>query len=272
VSTGDGPLKIWGSGDADSKAWLSEGVVLRGSGPWSGSVIALLQHLEKVGFSGAPRVVGSGFAPDGREMITYVPGTSPHPQAWEDQALVAIGALIRELHEATRSFRAPIDACWQPCVVREVSRSREVIGHGDLGPWTIVAESGIPVAFIDWEFAGPVDPVWDLADAAWLNVQLHDDDVAARFALPSAGHRAEQLRLLIDGYGLEISQRQGFVDKMIELAVHSARSEALRHQVAPETTSAADAAGYPVLWAITWRTRSASWMLRHRELLQRALV
>ena len=42
-------------------------VVLRPTGPWTPTVHSLLRHLEEVGFSGAPRVVGSGFAPDGRE-------------------------------------------------------------------------------------------------------------------------------------------------------------------------------------------------------------
>jgi len=30
-----------------------------------------------------------------------------------------------------------------------------VYGHGDVGPWNIVARDGIPIAFVDWEFAGP---------------------------------------------------------------------------------------------------------------------
>jgi aminoglycoside phosphotransferase (APT) family kinase protein len=45
-------------------------------------------------------------------------------------------------------------------------------------PWNIVARDGMPVALIDWEFAGPVDPLVELAQAAWLNAKLHDDLVA----------------------------------------------------------------------------------------------
>ena len=69
-------------------------------------------------------------------------------------------------------------------------------GHGDPGPWNVVAQDSIPVAFIDWEFAGPVDALWELAEAAWQNAQLHDDDVAERFGLPSAALRSQQVRLL----------------------------------------------------------------------------
>src|SRR5258706_7294110 len=63
------PLEVWGSGAQPSKARRRAGVVYREAGPWSGAVLALLRHLEKAGFAGAPRVVGSGFAADGREMV-----------------------------------------------------------------------------------------------------------------------------------------------------------------------------------------------------------
>ena len=71
-----------------------------------------------------------------------------------------------------------------------------------LGPWNVVAQGGIPVAFIDWEFAGPVDALWELAETAWLNAQLHDDDIAERVGLPPAARRGQQVRLLLDAYGL----------------------------------------------------------------------
>lgn len=59
---------------------------------------------------------------------------------------------------------------------------------------------------------------------------------------------------------------------MIEFAVHSARAEAVRYGVTADTAAGVDPSGYPVLWAITWRARSASWMLRHRQILERALT
>ena len=57
---------MWGSGDAASNASLADGVVLTTAGPWTDAVLALLRHLEKVGWTGAPRPVGSGRAADGR--------------------------------------------------------------------------------------------------------------------------------------------------------------------------------------------------------------
>lgn len=270
---GDGERRLAAEGDSWlSRASVKAGVVYRDPGPWSPAVLALLRHLEDAGFAGAPRVAGSGFAPDGREMVSYVDGSSPHPRAWADDAVGEVGALLAGLHAAGSSFTPPPGAAWKPWFGRSLPGSRPVFGHCDAGPWNIVAREGRPVALIDFEFAGPVGADWDLAQAAWLNAQLHDDDVAEQCALPAAAVRARQLKAILDGYGLPRSDREGFVDTMIAFAVHDARAEAVSAAVTPETASATSPGGYPWAWAITWRARSASWMLTNRSLLQRAIT
>jgi len=265
------PLEVWGSGTQPSKARRRAGVVYREAGPWSRTVLALLRHLEDAGFAGSPRVIGSGFAGDGREMVSYLPGASPQPRAWSEDAVASVGELLRNLHAAAATFNPPADAVWKAWFGRSLPGSRPVIGHCDTGPWNIIARDGRPVALIDFEFAGPVDAVQELAQAAWLNAQLHDDDVAGRHGLPDLAARGRQLRLILDGYGLPARQRHDFVDKMITFAVHSARAEAVESGVTPETTAGVTGTGYPFAWAITWRVRSASWMLANRSHLQRAI-
>ena len=49
-----------------------------------------------------------------------------------------------------------------------------------------MARDGLPVALIDWETAGPVDPLVELAQLCWLNAKLHDDIVAGIERLPPA--------------------------------------------------------------------------------------
>jgi aminoglycoside phosphotransferase (APT) family kinase protein len=48
----------------------------------------------------------------------------------------------------------------------------EIVSHGDLGPWNTVYRHGAPVGFIDWDAAQPVEPLADLAAAAWTFVPL----------------------------------------------------------------------------------------------------
>ena len=243
----------------------------RAPGPWSPAVIALLRHLSGAGFDACPVPIGTGFDGDGNELLQYVEGESPHPAPWSDEAVARLGAMVAAMHRATRGLELPAGARWREGYGRAATGAPAVIGHGDLGPWNILAREGLPVAIIDWDYAGPVDPVDELAQLAWLNAQLHDDDVAERAGLPDAAARARQVALVLDGYGLPRGARAGFVDRMVAHAVHSARADAIEHGVSETSTQARAADGFPVLWSITWRARSASWMLRHRRLLEAAL-
>lgn len=246
-------------------------LVLRSAGPQSPTVLRLLSHLDETGFGAAPVPVAGGFAPDGREQLRFIDGESPQPLAWSDEAIADVGRLLRAAHDAAADFHPGPDPIWRPWFGRGLPGDRPVIGHGDLGPWNVLARDGRPAAFIDWDNAGPVDALWDLAQAAWLNVQLHDDDVAELNDLPSPERRARQLAAMLDGYRLDHAGREGFVDKMIEFAVRSARDEATMRAVGPETPSPVPD-GFPVLWGVTWRARAAAWMIdHHHHLLQRAI-
>ena len=104
VSSEERRLPVPGSDGEESRASLRAGVVYRDPGPWSPAVLALLRHLERAGFTGAPQVAGGGFAADGREMVRYIEGSSPHPRAWPESAVGEVGALMAGLHAAAATF------------------------------------------------------------------------------------------------------------------------------------------------------------------------
>ncbi|MFC4590132.1 aminoglycoside phosphotransferase family protein [Sphaerisporangium corydalis] len=238
--------------------------VRRPAGPWTGTVHALLRHLEDAGFTGAPRVVGDGLDADGNEVLTYIEGAVVHPEPSSEEIVGQAGALLRDLHTATAGFRPPPDALWQPWWThREGGES--VIGHCDAGPWHTVVRDGRPVGFIDWTLAGPVDRLDEVASTAWWHAQLHGDDVAERVGLPGAEVRARRLRAFLDGYGLPAADRDGLVARMIEFAIRDCAAEAARARITPDSADPAP------LWALAWRARAADWMIRHRPLLDRAV-
>ena len=246
-------------------------VVLRPARPWTPTVHSLLRHLEEVGFTGAPRVVGSGFAPDGRETLSYIEGEFTHPGPWTIEGAAGVGHLLRKLHEATASYRPPTDAIWPPWFGRRLGGPGRVIGHCDVAAWNIVARGGLPVALIDWETSGPVDPMIELAQACWLNAKLFDDDVAEREGLPPLEFRARQLRAIIDAYGLSTAQRGHIVDLIIGYAIHDAAEQADEFGVTPEMVDPMPD-GYPIIWGLAWRTRAAAWVYRNRDVLERAVT
>ena len=159
-------------------------VVHRQSGPWTPTVHAFLSHLDEAGFAAAPRIVGSGFDEQGRETLTFVEGEFTHPGPWSDEGAAAVGRLLADLHAAAAGFRPPVGATYRPWFGRELGGGPRLISHCDAAPWNIVARDGLPVALIDWETAGPVDPLVELAQVAWLNAKLHDDVVADIEGLP----------------------------------------------------------------------------------------
>jgi GNAT superfamily N-acetyltransferase len=244
-------------------------VVYKASGTWTPAVHALLRHLEAAGYEGAPRLVGTGIASDGREMLTFIPGSTNHPRAWSRDGVAAIGRLLRELHGATALFEPPPNARWQhwgPIVRPDPDDRDRIIGHCDTGPWNVIARDGIPVAWVDWEFAGPVNRLDEVAWTAFLNCQLHDDDVAEMNGLPSAEERADHLRVFCDAYGLDASHRRRLVDRMVECAVRGAAFEAMDAGIAPDSRLPAIS-----VWGVAWQVRSAGWMLRHRSVLEAAV-
>ncbi|WP_432541949.1 phosphotransferase [Kineococcus sp. SYSU DK002] len=271
TATPDGPGPL----DADAEVPLTGGgrstvtrrgdVVLRPAAPWSAGITALLQHLRDAGFDGSPRPVGDGFAPDGREAVTFVPGDVLHPRPWSDEAITAVGDLLRRLHRAVEGFTPPAGAVWQPWFGRTLGRGPRIVSHCDTGPWNVLSRDGLPVALVDWEFAGPVDPMVELAQAAWLNAQLTGDRVAELQGNGSVADRARQLRLFLDGYGLPRDRRPELLELVVEVAVADAKTQADEAGVTPTSTDPAP------LWAMTWRIDSAEWVLRHRRTLLEAL-
>ncbi len=229
-------------------------------------MLALLRHLESVGFAAAPRVIEPGVDEQGRETLSYIEGGIVHPGAWPtDDALFAVGKMLKDLHDATADFHPPENTVWQRWFARDLGKPT-VFGHGEPAPWNIIARDGMPVALVDWETAGPLDPMTEVAHAAWLNAQLHDVDVTELNDVPDLGTRARHLRALSDGYGLSRAGRSDLFDAMVEFAVHSAAWEAIEASVTPD-------GGRPQgAWAMAWRIRGAAMMLRNRDLLEQALA
>jgi len=179
--------------------------VRRPQGDWSPAVHALLLYFEAVGFDGAPRFLG--IDAQGREILSFVEGDAglaPVPPA--DDVLVELAILLRRAHEAVADFEPPADAVWF------TGGEGPLICHRDLFPPNVILRDGRPVALIDWNFAGPAEPLDDVVSAASHWVPLRTD--AAKWGLP-AGRRPERLRILCDAYGLPDRDRARFVDKAI---------------------------------------------------------
>ena len=121
------------------------------------------------------------------------------PYARTDLALRAVADLLRQLHAAASGFQPAITSYrFRP----RPPRAGEIISHGDLGPWNTVYRDGIAVAFIDWDSAGPVSPLDDLADAAWTFVPLAPPRQLIEAGFDPLPDLPARLRLFVEAYGL----------------------------------------------------------------------
>lgn len=184
--------------------------VLRPSNPHTGSIHRFLAALHDAGFDGAS--VPVGVDPDGRERLGFVPGevaVAPFPTWFQgDDVLASIADLMRRFHEAARSFD-PTGETWSDEMVDPAGGS--VVVHNDVCPENVVFRDGVAVALLDFDFAAPGRPVYDLASMARMCGPVDDATSAARLGWGPVDQPA-RLRLVADTYGLDAEGRQALVD------------------------------------------------------------
>jgi hypothetical protein len=184
--------------------------------PWratSPATHALLDHLEQVGFDGAPRFLGIDGC--GRETLSYIPGEAaiePYPDwALADEALVSVAQLLRRYHDAVESFDVT-GHTWPEFVPDEFREG--IVSHNDPNLDNVIFSDGVAVGLIDFDLAGPGARVWDVACAARLWAPLRDErDAPAQLR----GRSLERLRLFVDAYGLSGPERA----RLVEVTIHT---------------------------------------------------
>lgn len=203
-----------GGGVANAGLVTREGDVVRRPAPSNAATLhGLLDHLAGAGFV-APRPL----AVDGdTEVVTFIPGdvaVPPFP-AWSmsDDVLRDVGAFLRRYHDAVAGFSVPAGAVWSAELADP--QGGPIVCHNDVCPENVVFQNGRAVALLDFDFAAPGRPVWDVAQAAGYWCPLTDPELADEIRRPTFDpfHR---LAVFVDAYGLGEDERQTFVDVYIE--------------------------------------------------------
>src|SRR5215469_5505858 len=255
---GDGPLA---GGTANRGLVIRVGdTVVRPTAPCWPATHALLAHLRAVGFEGAPRVLGVA---QSTEVLTYIDGQAAVPPlpatTLTDTALVSVADLLRNYHQAVRSFD-PAGYRWPKPIPDRWCTG--LVSHNDVHPANLVFRDGRAVALIDFDLAGPGSAAWDIAAAAryWAPLQDERDITDSR-----QGRSLERFRIFLDACGLTRAERRLAAEAVVA-----------NHDWTYAIVTQAAAAGHEA-FADHWRqvaepaARARRWCVRHqRDLLTAA--
>jgi hypothetical protein len=240
--------------------------VLRPSSAHSGSIQAFLRAVRQAGFEGASSPVG--IDEDGRERLVFIDGDvplAPYPDwSQSDTALASTARLLRKLHDAARRFD-PQGHTWDDSLGDPAGGT--LVCHNDVCLENVVFREGIAVALIDFEFAAPGRPVYDVAHLARLCVPIEDEFDQARLGW-SPAERPARLRLVADAYGLDTVGRAELLTAMND-AIDRVET-AVRRSVAAGKPSAVE------MWNRTGGSerynRRRRWWTDHHEDFAAALL
>jgi len=238
--------------------------VRRPGGPGAVPVRHFLAHLAETGFAGAPRF--HGLDDMGREILDYLPGdvaVPPYPEwAASTELLLSVATLQRELHCAAAGFRLPTGTSW-PDRRLPAGAQGELVCHTDLCLENVVVRAGRAAAFIDFDFATPTNPLFDIAVAArhWIPLRDPVDIADAR----AGTDLVDRFGRFTDVHRLGPAQRDRVVDLLLGFLDDSLLS--IRAQ------AESGHSGYAQMWAEGYESmnrRSRVWLLDRRTELRTA--
>lgn len=175
--------------------------VLRPAGPHTPSLHRFLSALPAAGFGGAPLPVG--IEPDGRERLTFIPGRvglPPYPEWVQgDEALASIVRLLAAFHSASASVDTT--SCRFSAELADPVGG-PLVCHNDVCPENVVFDGETAVGLLDFDFAAPGRPAFDLAQCARMCIPVDDDETSAMLGWRRAD-RPARLRVAAEAYGLD---------------------------------------------------------------------
>ncbi len=165
--------------------------VRRPTGPWTPAVHELLDYVHDSGLRGIPAVLG--LDEKGRESLSYVEGRGVQvdKEVVLDNVLEEGVAWLREYHDIVDDFRPEGPRVWRGG--EATLEPGQIICHNDPGAYNWIIQSGRFAGMIDWDLAGPGNPIDDVAFMLWTALPLYReiplDDLVRR------------LDLAVDAYG-----------------------------------------------------------------------
>lgn len=130
--------------------------------PWTAATPSVTHYLAALERAGVDVPQSFGQDEQGRLVLECIPGEiAMHSAPLTSEQLGRVGAMVREIHDASATYHPPPDAMWETAIP---APGADLVCHNDLAPWNLVV--GERWVFIDWDSAAPSTRLWDLAYSA----------------------------------------------------------------------------------------------------------
>ncbi len=144
--------------------------VARPTHPQSALVAEFLEHLVRSGLTFVPQPLGVDA--QSRQRFTWLPGTAvttPIPiWALDENLLVDVALHQRTLHDAAASFAPKPDSRWAATAgdYFPAEADGDLVCHNDICMSNVIVTNGQVTGMIDFDYARPVNRLFDIAVAA----------------------------------------------------------------------------------------------------------
>lgn len=266
------PEQLLLGGDVTVGVVRSGDTVRRPRSASSERVRALLTHLERVDFAGAPRFLGVDDRE--RDVLTFVEGEvagRPAPE-WvaSDERAMSVAVLLRAYHDAVASLGVPEVFDDASTVLPAGSPEPlpipvELIGHRDVTLENVVFRDGVASALIDFDLARPSSRIDDVCNMLqwWAPWQPVEDRVEALADVDAFARAAK----MVEAYGLDTRSRS--------MLVPLARNAAERTWYSMRLRAERDGGGWRRMWeegiGDAIRRRQA-WLQANEDALTKAVT
>jgi len=181
--------------------------VYRTAGEWIPAVHKVLVHLNKNGFAYSP--IPLGIAPDGREMISFLPG-EPMMRPWKDimlgdNGIIQAAKMLRSMHDITKELEFPPDTKWR--FITTGKNINQIIRHGDLGAWNTLWQGEKLTGLIDWDLAEPGYAITDLAQLFSYFSSFGPKDTWERAGFKEEPDYKHKLKIMLETYGGDYTEK-----------------------------------------------------------------
>lgn len=187
--------------------------------PESTKIHKLLEHLERKGFTYAPKFLG--LDDKSREILSFIEGEAGNyplkEYMWSNNVLKEIAKMLSLYHDAVSDF--PLSEDWKP--MDNTPNKMEVVCHNDFAIYNIIFKQEKPVGIIDFDVAGPGPRLWDIAYTLYTCIPLsrlhHTETGEIVYYNPSqdADRIKQRVQLFFESYGYDEDMEEEYLAMVV---------------------------------------------------------